>query len=117
MQSIAEKCNFQLTLEHSATVGMIVAQIIRRTQLIERGIPDPFPIIGWQYSHAMDGDKEGISPIMAPELVRGLEEEAEKNSQTKSLLRLVYVLEKGKLLLLAIGIITSPKTWRYLSLL
>ncbi|KAJ2964084.1 hypothetical protein NQZ79_g1039 [Umbelopsis isabellina] len=77
------------------TVGMIVAQIIRRTQLIERGIPDPFPIIGWHYSHALDGDLEGKQPIMAPELVRGLEEEAEKNSQTKSLLRLVYVLEKG----------------------
>lgn len=75
---------------------MIVAQIIRRTQLIERGIPDPFPIIGWDYSHAMDGDLEGKPPIMAPELVRGLEEEAEKNSQTKSLLRLVYVLEKGR---------------------
>ncbi|KAI8579918.1 hypothetical protein K450DRAFT_187884 [Umbelopsis ramanniana AG] len=76
------------------TVGMIVAQIIRRTQLIERGMPDPFPIIGWQYSHAVDGDVDAAVP-MAPELVKGLEEAAEKNSQTRALLRLVYVLEKG----------------------
>lgn len=74
---------------------MIVAQIIRRTQLIERGIPDPFPIIGWHYNHAIDGEMEVAGP-MAPELVRGLEEAAEKNNQTKALLRLVYVLEKGK---------------------
>jgi hypothetical protein len=74
---------------------MIVAQIIRRTQLIERGMPDPFPIIGWHYSHAFDGDVDAAVP-MAPELVRGLEEAAETNSQTKALLRLVYVLEKGK---------------------
>jgi len=76
------------------TVGMTVAQIIRRTQLIERGIPDPFPIIGWHYSHAIDGEMDATGP-MAPELVRGLEEAAEKNNQTKALLRLVYVLEKG----------------------
>ena len=73
---------------------MTVAQIIRRTQLIERGIPDPFPIIGWHYSHAIDGEMEATGS-MAPELVRGLEEAAEKNNQTKALLRLVYVLEKG----------------------
>lgn len=75
---------------------MIVAQIIRRTQLIERGMPDPFPIIGWQYSHAIDGDMDTAVP-MAPELVKGLEEAAEKNNQTRALLRLVYILEKGRL--------------------
>jgi hypothetical protein len=79
----------------AATVGMIVAQIIRRTQLIERGKPDPFPIVGWHYSHAVDGEMES-SGSMAPELVRGLEDLAERNNQTKALLRLVYVLEKGK---------------------
>ncbi|KAI8371352.1 inositol hexakisphosphate-domain-containing protein [Radiomyces spectabilis] len=62
------------------TVGIIIAQILRRTQLIARGLPDPFPIAGWKYPSSKSS-----------EIVRGLEE-AGKN---RTLLRLVYVLEKA----------------------
>jgi hypothetical protein len=77
-----------------ATVGIIIAQIIRRTQLIERGKPDPFPIPGWGYPN-------DSSPTISDELnmnryVRGLEEADNVNAKNNALLRLVLILEKGE---------------------
>ncbi|GAN09242.1 metal ion binding oxidoreductase [Mucor ambiguus] len=78
------------------TVGIIIAQIIRRTQLIERGRPDPFPIPGWSYPSNMDIG----SPIMSDELnmnrfVKGLEEADNVNAKNHALLRLVLILENA----------------------
>ncbi|CAO0789328.1 unnamed protein product [Mucor circinelloides] len=78
------------------TVGIIIAQIIRRTQLIERGRPDPFPIPGWSYPTTMDTS----SPIMSDELnmnrfVKGLEEADNVNAKNHALLRLVLILENA----------------------
>lgn len=78
-------------------MGIIIAQIIRRTQLIERGRPDPFPIPGWSYPTTMDTS----SPIMSDELnmnrfVKGLEEADNVNAKNHALLRLVLILENGK---------------------
>lgn len=80
-----------------ATVGIIIAQIIRRTQLIERGRPDPFPVSGWGYPTTMDAS----SPVMSDELnmnrfVKGLEEADNVNAKNHALLRLVLILENGK---------------------
>ncbi|RUS27280.1 hypothetical protein BC938DRAFT_483485 [Jimgerdemannia flammicorona] len=86
------------------TFGMIVAQIIRRAQIIDQGIPDPFPIFGWQYpsprpraasftgTTAMNANENGNGNA---EQWRGLEEAEETRAQNKALLRLVYVLERG----------------------
>ncbi|KAI8060490.1 inositol hexakisphosphate-domain-containing protein [Gongronella butleri] len=62
------------------TVGIIIAQTIRRTQLLERGHPDPFTIQGYEYAHQADPD---------PMLPLGSAREQE------TLLRLVYVLEQA----------------------
>lgn len=75
-------------------MGIIIAQIIRRTQLIERGEHDPFPIPGWSYPN------EG-NPIISDELnmnryVRGLEEADNVNAKNNAVLRLVLILENGK---------------------
>lgn len=76
-------------------MGIIIAQIIRRTQLIERGRPDPFPIPGWSYPTTMD-----TLPIMSDELsmnrfAKGLEEADNVNAKNNALLRLVLILENG----------------------
>jgi hypothetical protein len=76
-------------------VGIIIAQIIRRTQLIERGQPDPFPIPGWGYPTTTDS-----SPIITNEpsmnrFVKGLEEADNVNAKNHALLRLVLILENG----------------------
>ncbi|CEP08320.1 hypothetical protein [Parasitella parasitica] len=77
------------------TVGIIIAQIIRRTQLIERGQPDPFPIPGWSYPTTVVS-----SPVMPDELnmnrfVKGLEEADNVNTKNHALLRLVLILENA----------------------
>lgn len=88
-------CDHTYQLLYIATVGIIIAQIIRRTQLIEQGYPDPFPIPGWNYAVAGATDADSGQAMMSPELVRGLEEADSANAQNRALLRLVYVLEKG----------------------
>ncbi|KAG1474862.1 hypothetical protein G6F56_000086 [Rhizopus delemar] len=72
------------------TVGTIIAQIIRRTQLIERGHPDPFPISGWSYhnSSQVSGD---INQFVA----KGLEEADHLNAKNNALLRLMLLLEQA----------------------
>ena len=74
-------------------MGIIIAQIIRRTQLIERGKHDPFPVPGWSYH------TEG-SPIVSDNLnmnryVRGLEEADNVNAKNNAVLRLVLILENA----------------------
>ncbi|KAI7872941.1 inositol hexakisphosphate-domain-containing protein [Spinellus fusiger] len=76
------------------TVGIIIAQIIRRTQMIERGEPDPFPIPGYTYTPLSVGDSQEGAPVFS-EIVRGLEEADSVSTQNKALLRVIYVLEKG----------------------
>jgi hypothetical protein len=70
---------------------MVLAQIIRRTQLLELNEPDPFPIPGWDYSEA-----DGSSRVISPELFKGWEEIDSIQNQNHALLRLVYILEKGQ---------------------
>lgn len=83
---------------HAATVGIIVAQIIRRTQLIERGKPDPFPVPGYSYTSSLDSV---ASPVLSDgynmhRFVRGLEEADSINAKNAALLRLILILENGK---------------------
>lgn len=81
-----------------ATVGIVIAQIIRRIQLLELNAPDPFPIPGWNYSDANSSDNPNDMPAITPELFKGWEEVDSIQSQNHALLRLVYILEQGKLL-------------------
>lgn len=69
-----------------ATVGIIIAQLIRRTQLIERGYPDPFIIPGYEYQ-SNNNKADGFMPIEINHSRAKLQD---------TLLRLVYVLEQGK---------------------
>jgi hypothetical protein len=62
---------------------MVIAQIIRRTQLIEQNVPDPFPISGFNYNN---------NSTISPELFREFDLQAHQNH---ALLRLVYILEQG----------------------
>ncbi|KAI8078822.1 inositol hexakisphosphate-domain-containing protein [Halteromyces radiatus] len=71
------------------TVGTILAQIIRRTQLLERGLADPYPVPGYFYT------SDQVSPSLGPEFIKGLHEADIRNTQNGVLLRLIYVLEKG----------------------
>ncbi|KAG0188087.1 hypothetical protein DFQ28_005392 [Apophysomyces sp. BC1034] len=77
------------------TIGMIIAQIIRRTQLIERGKPDPFPVLGYNYAAFSGNDNTEAQTMISPELARGLEEADSMKSQNNAVMRLVYVLEQG----------------------
>lgn len=77
------------------TVGIVLAQIIRRTQLLELNAPDPFPISGYNYSAAEKSNNSGIVRTISPELFRGWEEVDSLASQNHALLRLVYILEMG----------------------
>ncbi|KAI8393383.1 inositol hexakisphosphate-domain-containing protein [Radiomyces spectabilis] len=78
------------------TVGIIIAQIIRRTQLIERGCADPFPIPGYNSTALiLDENSEEAQLAISPELMKGMEEADIASHQNHALLRLVYVLEKG----------------------
>ncbi|KAG2202051.1 hypothetical protein INT47_006243 [Mucor saturninus] len=71
------------------TVGIIIAQIIRRTQLIELGKQDPFPIPGWSY------EGSGPDELNLNRYVRGLEEAENVNAKNNAVLRLVLILEKA----------------------
>ncbi|KAG0177898.1 hypothetical protein DFQ29_004184 [Apophysomyces sp. BC1021] len=77
------------------TIGMIIAQIIRRTQLIERGKPDPFPVLGYNYAAFSGNDNTEAQTMISPELARGLEEADSMKSQNNAVMRLVYVLEQA----------------------
>ncbi|CAO3589334.1 unnamed protein product [Absidia cylindrospora] len=68
------------------TVGIIIAQIIRRTQLIELGYQDPFIIPGYGYQPAAGATSETLISL---ELGNSMAKYQE------SLLRLVYVLEQA----------------------
>jgi hypothetical protein len=70
-------------------VGIVIAQIIRRTQLLELSVPDPFPIAGYNYTDTLER-------TISPELFRGWEEVDSIQNQNHALLRLVYILEQGK---------------------
>ncbi|ORX58097.1 hypothetical protein DM01DRAFT_319996 [Hesseltinella vesiculosa] len=71
------------------TMGIVMAQIIRRTQLIERGYSDPFPVPGYVY------ETEGeMSEALGP-LIKGIEDADKKKHHTDVLLRLIYMLEEG----------------------
>lgn len=74
-----------------ATVGVIIGQIIRRTQLIEKGHPDPFPISGWSYT-----DSGSPSDSINRFVVKELEEADHLNAKNNALLRLILLLEQGK---------------------
>ncbi|KAI9473878.1 MAG: inositol hexakisphosphate-domain-containing protein [Benjaminiella poitrasii] len=83
------------------TVGIIIAQIIRRTQLIERGKPDPFPIPGWNYanypataSSFENGaflDEVNVNQFVA----KSLEEAENLNTRNNALLRVIILLENA----------------------
>ncbi|KAI8638964.1 inositol hexakisphosphate-domain-containing protein [Parasitella parasitica] len=78
------------------TVGIVIAQIIRRIQLLELNAPDPFPIPGWNYSDAtLDYSYDTPARNISPELFKGWEEVDTIHSQNHALLRLVYILEQG----------------------
>ncbi|KAI8356155.1 inositol hexakisphosphate-domain-containing protein [Blakeslea trispora] len=70
------------------TVGIVLAQIIRRTQLIELNCPDPFPLPGYIYD-------QSTSRTLSHELLRGWEGADAVQSQNHALMRLMYILEKG----------------------
>lgn len=72
-----------------ATVGTILAQMIRRTQLLERGEADPFPVSGYTFEQ---GD---ATQSLGPEFIKGLHDADIQNTQNSVLLRLIYILEKG----------------------
>ncbi|GAA5805134.1 inositol hexakisphosphate-domain-containing protein [Helicostylum pulchrum] len=73
------------------TVGIIIAQIIRRTQLIEVGKQDPFPIPGWSYTNESNISDE----VNMNRYVRGLEEADNVNAKNNAVLRLVLILENA----------------------
>lgn len=72
-----------------------MAQIIRRTQLLELNAPDPFPVSGYNYSAAETSNTSSRVQTISPELVRGWEGVDSLASQNHALLRLVYILEMG----------------------
>ncbi|KAI9265662.1 inositol hexakisphosphate-domain-containing protein [Helicostylum pulchrum] len=69
------------------TVGIVIAQIIRRAQLLELNAPDPFPIAGFNY--------QSTEISLPHELFRGWEEVDTLASANHALLRLVYILESS----------------------
>ncbi|KAG1112400.1 hypothetical protein G6F42_014754 [Rhizopus arrhizus] len=79
------------------TVGIVIAQIIRRIQLLELNEPDPFPIPGWNYADTNISENASDVPArnISPELFRGWEEVDTIQNQNHALLRLVYILEQG----------------------
>lgn len=83
-----ERVLIRVSIIALATVGIIIAQIIRRTQLIELGKQDPFPIPGWSYEGSPD-------ELNMNRYVRGLEEAENVNAKNNAVLRLVLILEKG----------------------
>lgn len=84
----------------------MIAQIIRRTQLLEMNEPDPFPIAGYNYSQFNSDSIDIPIQTISPELYKGWEEVDSIHSQNHALLRLVYILEQGILLLLQVTVKT-----------
>jgi hypothetical protein len=76
-------------------VGIVLAQIIRRTQLLELNAPDPFPVPGWDYSDTQHLGADSPSRVISPELFKGWEGIDSIQNQNHALLRLVYILEQG----------------------
>lgn len=83
------------TITFIATVGIVLAQIIRRTQMLELNEPDPFPVPGWNYSDPQRLDAHGRSKALSSELLKEWEEVDTIQNQNHALLRLVYILEQG----------------------
>ncbi|RCI07158.1 hypothetical protein CU098_013780 [Rhizopus stolonifer] len=77
------------------TVGIIIAQIIRRTQLIERGQPDPFPIPGYSYPMTTTNSPNMSDDSSINRFVKGLEEADNTNAKNNALLRIVLILENA----------------------
>ncbi|CAO3608947.1 unnamed protein product [Cunninghamella echinulata] len=71
------------------TMGTILAQIIRRTQLLELGHSDPFPVSGYSYTSLE------VTESLGPELIKGLQNADIKTLQDNVLLRLIYIIEQG----------------------
>ncbi|KAI8059223.1 inositol hexakisphosphate-domain-containing protein [Gongronella butleri] len=70
------------------TMGIVMAQIIRRTQLIEQGYADPFPVPGYIY------ESDEVTDVLEP-LIKGIQDADKQKLQTDVLLRLIYLLEEG----------------------
>ncbi|KAI9267887.1 inositol hexakisphosphate-domain-containing protein [Phascolomyces articulosus] len=78
------------------TVGIIIAQIIRRVQLLKLGQPDPFPVPGYEILvNAENEESDVISSVFSPDLARGLEEANNVTNQNRALLRVVDLLERA----------------------
>ncbi|KAG2217368.1 hypothetical protein INT45_012238 [Circinella minor] len=79
------------------TVGIIIAQIIRRVQVLKLGQRDPFPIPGYEILVNTDINEEDdvVSRVFSPDLARNLEEANNISNQNRALLRVVSLLEKG----------------------
>ncbi|KAI7904707.1 inositol hexakisphosphate-domain-containing protein [Cokeromyces recurvatus] len=82
------------------TVGIIIAQIIRRAQLIERGKPDPFLIPGWNYfNYSAANSSLENSPSLPDEVninpfvVKSLEDADNVNAKNNALLRVILLLQ------------------------
>ena len=82
-----------------ATVGMIIAQIIRRVQLLKLGQPDYFPVPGYEILVKADINEEDndVARVVSPDLARNLEEANNITNQNRALLRVVSLLEKGNI--------------------
>lgn len=65
----------------------MIAQIIRRAQLLELNAPDPFPVPGFNYN--------STELNLPHELFKGWEEVDTQASGNHALLRLVYILEQS----------------------
>ncbi|KAI8354158.1 inositol hexakisphosphate-domain-containing protein [Blakeslea trispora] len=77
------------------TVGIIIAQIIRRTQLIERGQPDPFPVSGYNYSTTTSEKPTLSDDVNSSRFVKGFEEADNTNAKNNALLRVILILENA----------------------
>ncbi|KAI8377229.1 inositol hexakisphosphate-domain-containing protein [Choanephora cucurbitarum] len=77
------------------TVGIIIAQIIRRTQLIERGQPDPFPVSGYSYSTFVSDNVSTPDDVSSSRFVKGFEEADTTHAKNNALLRVVIILENA----------------------
>ncbi|KAI8984466.1 inositol hexakisphosphate-domain-containing protein [Mycotypha africana] len=77
------------------TVGIIIAQIIRRTQLIEKGEPDPFPVAGWSYPSIYDSvlSPSSSNDFQMGRFAKGADEADNFDTKNNALLRLFLILE------------------------
>ncbi|KAI8971777.1 inositol hexakisphosphate-domain-containing protein [Mycotypha africana] len=78
------------------TVGIVIAQVIRRAQLLEMNAPDPFPLPGWVYSELPQNNQNTrLVENIANGLLKDWEEVDSMEQKNHALLRLVYILEQG----------------------